>query len=59
MADGAIMNKEKEIVIVKEKKVSCEGAEYPYDHPKIYLEISSKEGQVECPYCSRVFKVQK
>jgi uncharacterized Zn-finger protein len=53
------MNKEKETIIVLDKKVSCVGEEYPYDHPKIYLEIAKDKTEIECPYCSRVFKFFK
>ena len=50
------MNNPKEKIIVKDKKVSCEGHEYPYDHPKVYLEISEDKDEIECPYCSKLFK---
>lgn len=46
----------KEVVNVSDRKVSCMGAEYPYDHPKIYLEIPEGKNQIDCPYCGRVFK---
>ena len=50
------VNMKKEEIKVKDRKVSCEGALHPYDHPKIYLEIPENKKQIECPYCSRMFK---
>lgn len=52
-------NLHKETVHTNEKHVSCNGLEAPYDHPMIYLEISSTEGRVECPYCSKVFVLER
>jgi uncharacterized Zn-finger protein len=34
-------------------RVSCEGED---THPKVYLLIDEKTGQVVCPYCNKVFK---
>jgi hypothetical protein len=33
---------------------ACNGGGGPLGHPKVYLNLSA-EGQVECPYCSRLF----
>ena len=52
-------NLHKEIIHTQNKHVSCNGLEAPYDHPMIYLEIDIKEGKAECPYCSRVFALDK
>jgi len=49
----------KEIIHTHEKHVSCNGLETPYDHPMIYLVIVPYEGKVECPYCSKVFVLDK
>lgn len=46
----------REEIKVSEKKVSCNGAEHPYDHPKIYLEIPENKKEIDCPYCGRLFK---
>ena len=51
--------KEKEKIIVNERKISCEGHEYPYDHPKIYLEIPEETGKIDCPYCGKIFELAK
>lgn len=42
----------------KEEKIYCEGESYPYDHPRIYLEIQKGKDSVACPYCSKIFKVK-
>ncbi|MGV2433119.1 MAG UNVERIFIED_CONTAM: zinc-finger domain-containing protein [Rickettsiaceae bacterium] len=49
------MKNNKEEIKVSDRKVSCEGSEYPYDHPKVYLEISDDKKQTDCPYCGRRF----
>ncbi len=38
--------------------VSCQGKEYPYDHPKVYLEIDPEIKKIDCPYCGKTFKLQ-
>ncbi|MDP4708931.1 MAG: zinc-finger domain-containing protein [Rickettsiaceae bacterium] len=43
----------------KSNSVSCKGKEAPYDHPKIYLEIDTKVGRIDCPYCSKIFVLDK
>ncbi len=35
--------------------VSCFGKEFPFDHPKVYLQIDPSKGSIECPYCSKEF----
>ncbi len=47
-----------EIEKTKSSSVSCMGKEYPYDHPKIYLEIDQETKQVICPYCSKQFVLE-
>lgn len=49
-------NISKEEVKVDTRKVSCQGADHPYDHPKIYLEIAEDKKMIDCPYCGRIFK---
>jgi uncharacterized Zn-finger protein len=34
----------------------CNGAEVPYDHPTVYLQIDPTTKEVTCPYCSKRFK---
>ena len=46
-----------EIEKTQSNSVLCMGKEAPYDHPKVYLEINPNVGQIECPYCNKVFKL--
>lgn len=43
----------------KSSSVSCMGKEAPYDHPKVYLEVNPETNEVECPYCSKKFILEK
>ena len=45
-----------DVVSTKDKKVSCDGGSI--GHPLVYLVIPD-EGKIECPYCSRIFKINK
>lgn len=45
----------REIIRTNKTHVSCSGQEMPFDHPVIYLEIDTKEGEITCPYCSKQF----
>ena len=47
----------KEIKIVREYTVSCDGGE-DYGHPLVYLNLI-KEGRKVCPYCSKTFIFRK
>ena len=40
-----------EIKIVDTFRVACDGGEGALGHPRVWLQISSKEGWVECTYC--------
>jgi len=46
-----------EVSLVNEAKVRCEGKESLTDHPLIYLTIPEDVGYINCPYCSRQFKL--
>lgn len=46
-----------DIVYVETHKVQCEGIVGAAGHPRIYLEIKNQE--IQCPYCSRIFKYKK
>lgn len=46
-----------QIAYVDSNKVQCEGDGKSIGHPRIYLEI--KDDKIECPYCSRTFKLKK
>jgi len=43
-----------ETLFVTETKVACDGDEGALGHPRVYLNMGS-DGQVECPYCDRLF----
>jgi len=40
-----------ETKIVEKSKVSCDGGEGAFGHPRVWLQIPEAEGFVECPYC--------
>ena len=42
-------------IFVSVKEFECIGAEPPYDHPHIYLDMGS-EDEIVCPYCSTRFR---
>jgi uncharacterized Zn-finger protein len=44
-------------VFVSVKEFECIGAEPPYDHPHIYLDMGG-EDEIICPYCSTRFRFQ-
>jgi uncharacterized Zn-finger protein len=41
-----------EIIEVENTVVACDGGNGDLGHPRVYLNVG-KEGQIECPYCSR------
>jgi uncharacterized Zn-finger protein len=43
-----------ETIKVYSNVVSCDGGEGPLGHPLVYLNLGD-DGQVECPYCDRLF----
>ena len=47
-----------ETLKVEEKVVSCDGGEGPLGHPNVYLNMGA-QGRVECPYCDRLFVLQR
>jgi len=40
-----------EMKIVESYRVSCDGGEGGLGHPRVWLQIPSENGWVECPYC--------
>ncbi len=48
-----------EIVYTDEASVFCSGKDAPLDHPKVYLAINPKLGDITCPYCSKKFVKNK
>lgn len=47
-----------ETVYVTDSTVACDGGEGALGHPRVYLHIKD-DGQVECPYCDRLFILQQ
>ena len=47
-----------EILHVTSKKVACDGGNGDMGHPKVYLNMGSKD-YVICPYCSKLFTTSK
>ena len=43
-----------ETIYIDSMVAACNGGGGPLGHPKVYLNLSA-DGQVECPYCSRLF----
>jgi uncharacterized Zn-finger protein len=47
-----------EIITVDTDRVACDGGGGALGHPKVYLNLG-KDGRVECPYCSRLYKLRE
>jgi uncharacterized Zn-finger protein len=48
-------------VYTSKSEVSCDGDDGALGHPKVYLHMKNngENGQVDCPYCDRVFVFQQ
>lgn len=44
-----------EMFSVDHEEVICDGGGGPLGHPRVFLHIDHDTGQVQCPYCSRLF----
>lgn len=42
-----------ETVIVEKSRVACDGGEGALGHPRVWLQIPTETGFVECPYCDK------
>ncbi|MBW4090156.1 MAG: zinc-finger domain-containing protein [Proteobacteria bacterium] len=42
-----------EVIHVNDRTVACDGGGGALGHPRVFLRI--EDGQVACPYCSRLF----
>ena len=47
-----------EIIPVETTTVACDGGDGPLGHPRVYLTLS-KDGEIECPYCSRKYVLKE
>jgi uncharacterized Zn-finger protein len=43
-----------EVVIVRSRRIACDGVGGALGHPRVYLEMGD-ETSVECPYCDKRF----
>jgi uncharacterized Zn-finger protein len=46
-----------ETVVVEKKKVICDGSGGALGHPRVYLNIGSKDA-IDCPYCGKKFVIK-
>lgn len=44
-----------ELITIGTKKFMCVGANPPFDHPHIYLDMG-EDSEIVCPYCSTLFR---
>jgi uncharacterized Zn-finger protein len=49
--------KTQDIVTVETAVVGCDGGDGALGHPLVFLKIDASR-QVECPYCSRLFRLK-
>ena len=47
-----------EVVVVRTRRVACDGVGGALGHPRVWLEMG-EAGFVECPYCDRRFTLAK
>jgi uncharacterized Zn-finger protein len=47
-----------EVIEVDQTTVACDGGNGPLGHPRVFLTLS-KEGEIECPYCSRKYVLKQ
>ena len=50
--------KNKELQVVSSSNVVCDGGGGTLGHPKIYLDMG-QETEITCPYCSKLFVLDK
>ncbi|MBM85466.1 MAG: zinc-finger domain-containing protein [Rhodospirillaceae bacterium] len=49
------MPKPTEIIDTNKHTIACQGGNGPLGHPRVFLTIGH-EGEVLCPYCSRLYR---
>jgi uncharacterized Zn-finger protein len=42
-----------EVIDVNTVEVACDGGKS--GHPRVFLHIDRESGQIQCPYCSRLY----
>ena len=48
-----------ETIKVETTHVNCDGGGGALGHPRVYLHIEPQVGEIECPYCSRRYVLDK
>jgi uncharacterized Zn-finger protein len=48
-----------EIIKTDTTQVHCDGGGGALGHPRVYLHIEPQVGEIECPYCSRRYVLDK
>lgn len=49
------MNRPHDIIEVEHADIACEGESGALGHPRVYLHVDDRTGQIQCPYCSRLY----
>ena len=57
MPEGVATRTPTEIINVDDRVVACDGGNGALGHPRVFLRIV--EHQVMCPYCSRLYVLNK
>ena len=59
MAQSAVMHFQNDLGVdaieIGVKKFMCCGANAPFDHPHVFLDMGS-DNEIICPYCSSVYR---
>ncbi len=48
-----------ETIKVDSAHVNCDGGGGSLGHPRVFLQIKPEVGEIECPYCSRTYVLNK
>ena len=48
-----------ETIEVHQTEIACDGKNGGSGHPRVYLHIDRKSGEITCPYCSRTYVLKK
>lgn len=44
-----------EVISIDRLEIACDGGGGALGHPRVFLHIDTEVGQVQCPYCSRLY----
>ena len=44
-----------DIIEVDHHDVVCDGGKGELGHPRVYLHVDAHSGQIQCPYCSKLY----